>query len=381
MSKKNDKNLFEPENDPAEQVDLPEDAYRRQILAWTDMDNSVCTAPESEHENYRKLVKMGIRKGWPEALEAYAYGAYGGNNVFEEDWKGSEKCLLKLIATVENPSPFYYNTLGYIYYYGRTNNGKPQYEKAYQYFSIGAIHGVFESMYKVADMLIAGKGVPKNVQAAFYMIKRVYDRNRDLLEEEKYDCKFADAALRLGGIYERGDGVEKDMETAYSLYLQADFAIRERMKRFDFYGDKKVASSIRTALARAESALPPDYFTENLFSEVPYMVNALLNDSEGLDIAVAEKGDSYFLVARRADGNADGEVKKRLFILPKLRFTALSDAVVMRIEDLRMLNRYDQNEHSYINHIEFDKDRNIWRFAYFDLPLIELKCRGFSFEV
>ena len=152
--------------EPGSMKTIIEEAFRKKIAEWTDPETSNCTAPPEEVDTYKQMVLQGVEKDWPEALEALAYASYGGNNVFPENWKKSEECLLRLIELSDAPNPAYYNTLGYIYYYGRTTNRVPQYEKAYQYFSIAAIDGLFEATYKTADMLIAGKGVPKNIPAA-----------------------------------------------------------------------------------------------------------------------------------------------------------------------------------------------------------------------
>ncbi len=374
--------------DPLVSPDVPESvsaiiegAFRKKISEWTDPESGDCTAPPEDYDTYRDMVLEGVDKGWPEALEAMAYASYGGNNVFPEDFKKSEECLLKLIDICEDPAPAYYNTLGYLYYYGRANGGIPQYEKAFQYFSVGAIHGIFESTYKLADMLIAGKGVPKNTAAAVRLIKSIYSENREHLEYERFECKFADVALRLGGIYERGDSVQKDPETAYSLYLQAQFAIRERMKAADYYGDRKVASNIDEAIARCKKELPADFFKSTVYAEAPYMVGALLKDSEGLDMAVMEKEGATYLMAKRADANEDGIVRKYLFTVPELDVCQLSDMVIIRIEGPEEVINYAKTESVYINHMAWSEPDQSWLFMYQDYPMIEVKCKGFSIEL
>ena len=145
---KTDQNRL-PQEEAEDDLKLPDETYRKQIQEWTDPETQNCIAPPESYETYRKLVLMGVKLDWPEALEALAYGSYGGNNVFAEDYSLAEYCLQRLIRVQEDPSPFYYNSLGYIYYYGRTNGGEPEYDKAYAYFSVGAVHGIFESMYRI----------------------------------------------------------------------------------------------------------------------------------------------------------------------------------------------------------------------------------------
>ena len=63
------------------------------------------------------------------------------------------------------------------------------------------------------------------------IISEVEDIKRFVKED--YECKFADAALRMGNCFRDEIGAQKDLETAYYYYLQADFAIRKT------YGRKK----------------------------------------------------------------------------------------------------------------------------------------------
>ena len=374
-------NFMDDDAMPASISDAIAGTLREKITEWTDWGTNQCIAPEEDFDTYRELVLKGAEKGWTEALEALAYASYGGNNVFPSNWKKSEECLLKLIEMQEDPLPSYYNTLGYIYYYGRTTGGVPQYEKAFQYFSIGAIHGVYESRYKLADMLLEGKGVPKNVAAAAILVKSIYQENKEFLEEGEMDTKFADVALRLGGLYERGLGVEQDLDTAYGLYLQAEFAIRERMKKWDFYGDKSVAEHIEEALTRVRGALPEDYFQTSYHSEGPHLIGQLLTDSEGLDMAVTVRNDVWYLLAKRADVDEDGKTRKMLFTLPSMNICTLTDTIVLRIDEPDEVKSMSPTGNGYVNHISLVKDDGRWLFLYQDHPIITVKCKGFSFEL
>ena len=358
-----------------------EEALRNKILEWTDWEKNECTAPVEEYDTYRELVLKGAEKDWPEALEALAYASYGGNNVFPTNWKKSEECLLRLIEIQPEPLPQYYNTLGYIYYYGRSTEGVPQYEKAFQYFSVGAILGAYESRYKLADMLLSGNGVPKNVEAAAILVKSLYKENRDILEEGTADCKFADVALRLGGLHERGDGVEQDLKTAYSLYLQASYAIKERMKTGDHLGDKSVAEHIEEALRRVRETLPEDFFKDSYHAPGPFLIGALLEDSEGLDMAAVEKNGSWYLLARRADADEDGKVKKHLLTLAEMNICTLTDTIVMRIDEPEEVETYSPTSNVYVNHIAFSKEDGRWIFYYMNHPMITVKAGEFSFEL
>lgn len=144
--------------------------------------------------------------------------------------------------------PVIANTLGYMYYYGRCNHSVPQYEEAFKYFSAGNAGGVYESRYKLSDMFRHGYGIPKNEKIANHLIWEVYWDTLPHILHGRDDTPFADAALRAGNIYRYGIDEETDPDEAVCYYLQAKYAIAQRMKATDQYGDRKVAKRINEAL-------------------------------------------------------------------------------------------------------------------------------------
>jgi len=202
-------------------------------------------ATETELEVYRSFIQDLIPKNNHTALKLKGYGCYGGDPAYECDWNTSLECVTKLYELTGKP--VYANTLGYIYYYGRCWDGKPKYEEAFKFFSIGAAGFYYESRYKLADMFVHGYSVPKNTKVAFTIVSELYDQNLPYILDGKFDCKFADIALRLGSYVENGYGGYVSEYNAYKYYLQADFAIRQRLK-YDYYGDLSVADSIRKRL-------------------------------------------------------------------------------------------------------------------------------------
>ena len=201
---------------------------------------------------YVRFVNMLVEADQPIGLHEKAYACYGkGHAGFDEDWVTSRDCLLRLMEIA--PDPFYMNTLGYIAYYGRTNGGEPEYEDAFHYFSYGAAAGVVESRYKMADMLIAGKGTWKNPTLGAVMISELYYMFRKNVLINEFDSKFADLALRMGGLYERGIGVARDLDRAYEHYLEARYAIDKRLEVADWYGDSTVKANVEKAIERVFS--------------------------------------------------------------------------------------------------------------------------------
>ncbi|MCR5625434.1 MAG: hypothetical protein K6G11_09425 [Lachnospiraceae bacterium] len=207
------------------------------------------TTLKKASDNEKKLCKSFADKLCEEdnitGLKFKGYGCYGGNSVYECNWDTALNCVTKLYELTGEP--VYANTLGYIYYYGRCWDGKPKYDEAFKYFSIGAAGFYYESRYKLADMFWNGYGVKKTPDIAKTIIAELYDQNIDYILNGKYECKFADIALRLGSYTEKSPGDFTRFDIAYMYYLQADFAIKQRL-RYNHYGDTSVAQSIKDCL-------------------------------------------------------------------------------------------------------------------------------------
>ena len=221
------------------------DAEKEHYIRMLGNDDRLKKATELELTVYRIFVENLIPKDNLTALRCKGYGCYGGDPAYECDWNTALECVTRLYELTGKP--VYANTLGYIYYYGRCWEGEPKYDEAFKYFSVGAAGFYYESRYKLADMFVHGYGVPKNTEIAYTIVSELYDQNIKYMLDGNFDCKFADVALRLGSYMESGYGKYTNIHHAYKYYLQADFAIRQRLQ-YDYYGDLSVADSIRKRL-------------------------------------------------------------------------------------------------------------------------------------
>lgn len=345
------------------------------IEKYADCQESI---PKEEISEFREYVEEGCKKEWTVALHAKAYGCYGGNAIFECDWNESLRCLLKLVDLTEDP--YYYNTIGYIYYYGRCNNGQPEYEKAFQYFAVGAAHGIFESMYKVADMFISGNGCLKNPAAGARIILSMYNENLDIFCDGGVDGKFADVALRVGGLFEKGIGVEQSFEDAFDFYLEAKLAIDMRLKEYDFYGDKKVKKSINEAIERVSCKLPKDYFKKEICIETPTPIGMLLSRSAGIDLTIMEAGVGYKLCAKGVESeDASAQI---IYNVPEMNYCKLINEVeiYLPMQTELVTDIYSLPYKAFITGIEYDKETGEWKFMCGERAMLTIKTDGFIFR-
>ncbi len=358
-----------------EMKEYSEEEKRKLITDYMD-DEAIKNADEETLSLLRLFIREGVSAGWKEALEAMAYSCYGGNRLFELDWEMSRDCLLKLVEMDEDP--FYCNTLGYIYYYGRCNGGVPQYDEALKYFTVGAFSGIFESRYKLADMLQGGLGVPKNQAAATSIIMRLYEENIEIFENEEFDCKFADIALRMGRIYEEGLSGAKDNELAYAFYMQAAYAIKKRRERFEEYGDDRVEQKISEGFMRTRDKLEEDYFTDEIRLNHPGPIGDMMEDAAGLDVHLWFEKGHYYLKATRIVTAHDPQ--KYLLTLPSVDFCELVDSIEMEVVGVLDVSTDEDDFSAFIHEIKFNEAKEQWEFIYHNAPMLVLKCEEFVFH-
>ena len=221
------------------------------------------------------------------------------------------------------------NTLGYIFYYGRCNNGVPEYEEAFKYFSIGHAFTYFESTYKLADMFAHGYGVVKDGKTANHLYWSVYEQNLKRFIKEDYECKFADAALRMGNCFRYGYGAEIDLTTAYYYYLQADLAIRKRTEVANHYGDTVVFNGVQRALEETRKEYTEKGRTSHF--RYPGWIDWTLIDHRRCRLQIRElKGGALQLTASPMKRRGEGKAPMMLIAVPKSDYCELKDKILLK---------------------------------------------------
>ena len=332
-----------------------DDAAKEGYIEYFDDDARLSQASEGEILLYVLFVDELCGRKNVTAMRAKASACYGGNRAYACSWTKARDLLLELMNLDESPG--YANSLGYIYFYGRTNNGKPEYAKAFYYFSIGAAGGMVESRYKLADMFQGGYGVPKNHTTCCRLITMLYTETLPLLAEQIYDCKFADVALRLGLLFRDGIGTEKILPLALSFLLPARFALRKRREGMDYYGDEKVEGHIDTALESVLSRLDID----------PKPVRQISRSPEETLVRIPTRPEDYFEMRLRLgeDGKASAAVTRKseadmrrnhpmLLTLTDALYCGMTDKLQFEAENVKLRGGERQRDGRTVI-IRFDK--------------------------
>lgn len=326
------------------------DSQKRHMISEYEEEKSLEDAGDEEVALYRRCVADLEEQGDVQALKALAWGYYEGNRAYMQNWYLSEKYLLKLYN--KTGDAFAANALGYIYYYGRTSSGIPDYPRAFKYFSIGALAGVDESIYKAADMLIYGRGVPANVDVGLNMIIDGYKDSCERFCSGEYECKFADYALRMGNICRDRLVYNMSLRDAYKFYLEADFAIKKRRQVCNYIGDGTVELRINNELKKVREKADLDLNRKELKADFPVYINQIYEDRFPVKVTIKVKKGARtgtLKIERYRFGNEikdifedDGQeafkdffsVPKTLLSFPELSWATLTSEITYYLEEI-----------------------------------------------
>ncbi len=333
-------------------------------------EDSLAEAEPVDQEIYKKILIEYADKDNLYALRTLGYACYGNDNpVFSCDWNKSLECFLKLMNLAKGKDQaMYANTLGYIYYYGRCNNGVPQYDEAYKYFSLAAFYGYYEARYKVADMIRDGKGIFQNEEAAFRMYTELYDDNYDRFLRDG-DCVLSDVALRIASCYQHGKGTYKNLMTAYYYYLIAKLAIDERMKKSNFFGLTTVSASIRTGLSEVKkelgTAIKNKYISLN---PVVFFERFLLTGSvRNIELKIKSNKQGNSITFTRLKANAYDPAPNMLFVFPEISYCKKSASITCFVPKECSIKNYTDSKTLIIDKVKEKKDE---LFFYYKRKLV-----------
>lgn len=334
---------------PIEERDFTARQKSNYIRLFLDEDY-VKGASEAELRLCRTFTDELCEKGNLQALHLKGYSCYGGNRLYPCNWSVSRDLMLRLFDATDDPQ--YANTLGYIYYYGRCTDGVPEYEKAFEMFTLAAANGLSEATYKLGDMSLHGYACRKSPSTAKALYSRVYEGcYRSFLNGR--ETAFPDAALRMGNVFKDGIDELPYPDTAYYYYLQADYAHRLRVERSDFFGNVKVTNDIRKALAETRELLGDDFFRDVIEYRQPSALHELLEGGSRIALTVEMKEDGNGIVrARRVPIRTGDTVAPILLTEPRLDLCKLTREVTLEAVNIRTSFRTGEDDPCLINAAE-----------------------------
>lgn len=195
-----------------------------------------------------EMYELGIDNEDAQSMNDLGAMYYGGDRGCEQSF---EKAVHYYEMAADKGNYQAMENLGYCYYYGRV--GKPDYEKAYQYFAIGGLIGGGVSLYKIGDMYLNGYYVRKSSTNAFW----IYMHCLETMTEESEPLVAGPVYLRLGKMFLNGTGTEVNYKSALVCYQKAESYLYDMVKN----GDYMYKNSLKAAIegqAQAREKLTGD---------------------------------------------------------------------------------------------------------------------------
>ena len=196
------------------------------------------------------LYELEIDEGRADAMNDLGALYYDGSRGFEQSF-GKALDLYDMAA--KKGSRVAQENLGYCYYYGR--NVPVDYEKAFQYFCLGAFVGSLTSLYKIGDMYQNGYYVEKNQTEAFH----IYNRCLDMMTDEAAPIVAGPVFLRIGNCFLNGNGVEENAKNALICFQKAETWLYDMVAGGDVMYKKSLQAAIdgqAKAREKLAAALP-----------------------------------------------------------------------------------------------------------------------------
>ncbi len=348
-----------------------------EFIGCFDEDEFIKIASESELDLGRIMIDKLCAEGNPGALRIKGYACYGGSRLYPCDWNISRDCFIALSEKTDNPQ--YANTLGYIYYYGRCNGGVPEYDKAFHYFGIAAANGLYEGMYKLADMFAHGYSCKESKRTACALYSMVYDDSITYFLKGDH-ANFADAALRMGNVYANGIGRNADTVSAYHYYLQAVYAARIRAEGSDFFGNATVVRKAQNALEETRKQLPEDFFKQSIDFTNPYYFEELAENFHRCELSrsVDEQGHPV-LSAKRLVPRLGPSPDMILITIPQLNYCERTREFSYTLNDKAKIHFQGNKDRIRYDYCTWNPVENRYEFFYDDTSVAWVKADYYRF--
>lgn len=195
---------------------------------------------EEQADLVLKYLNTLVAKGDNNALLTLGALYYTGfDSYIQQDYAKAMYYYEKATESSELKNHWALNNLGYCHYYGRV--GEVNYMKAYNCFSLSAMYGNPNAMYKLGDMYYHGNYVEKDLEASFYW----YTFAREQEEEVEIDADYAgyvwaSIAMRIGRAYLFGEGTDVDLISALIELHKAEVLYYRQILIYDDFSNSEL---------------------------------------------------------------------------------------------------------------------------------------------
>ena len=181
------------------------------------------------------------------------------------------------------------------------------------------------------------------------------------------DAKFADIALRWAAHWQR----RERYSDAFYHYLEADYAIKKRLKKSDFFGDKKVQENIAKSIEEIKSHLEPGYLKDKEVTRNPYWLFDMIWDNCNAKFEITNiEGNRYKLKVTRPKKD---HAPKALIVAPELESVTRTRTFESEfVTDEPIVYECKDKSNMYVNNISYS-DENEYDFRNGNVTIFKIK--------
>ena len=128
--------------------------------------------------------------------------------------------------------------------------------------------------------------------------------------------------------------------------MEADYAIKERLKKSDFFGNIKVQENITKSLNEVREQLPKGYFVDKTTLVYPYSLRELFNIGKQIKVDIQEVGDNRYKM--RFSVVDASEYDKVLVVYPELNYVIRTDTLEYEVITEKPIVYYEDNNDEII---------------------------------
>ncbi|MCF0228379.1 MAG: sel1 repeat family protein [Parasporobacterium sp.] len=316
------------------------DSQKRHIISLYE-DEDLGSASKAARSQFREFVDDLAEKGDVQALKIIGWSFYEGSPVYRQSYRKAEKYLLKLFN--KTGDPYAANALGHISYYGYNRKNVPDYEKAFKYYTLGALAGLDESICRLGDMLIYGRGTVRNLDTGMNLIVDGYKDAMMRFCDGEYDNRFPDYAYRMGNICRENLIMGMGARDSYKFYLEARYALNKCMETEKGPVDEKLLQDIEEAIKDIVSRYRPDPDRTVLRADFPIYISHFFEDRFPVKITISSENGRYYLKMARFR-LIPGEESELLVTFPELSFVKLTSEIKFWLEETGVIRIPDKGE-------------------------------------
>lgn len=342
---------------------------KRSSLRGLGTTSNINSAPLERRVLFKKFVNDLSKTGDVFGLRAKGFSLLFGNVCFKKDVEAAKKLFLDLYNDGEDPRTA--DLLGDLYY-GYFDN-RPDFAKAFQYYTISAFDGNAESLMKVAEMLSEGKGIVKNEPVAKAIVLSLFEQTNTEFCRGIFSSYFAEAALMLGKFCNRGISDKRDASEAFKYINIARYAMERRFKEYRTASDEAEMEEIRVMHDALSKEVGSNPNASSIISEVPNLLLTAMSDGYSVHVEVKPSKNEFRLITHRLRKRGEEHPSGIFMDFPLIEYCELTNVVEEYFPKRSQIWTRSNKKDFVADEMIFDSNTKVCEFKFKGEPVARIK--------